>query len=1117
MVLLKKIEIFGFKTFPLRNEIFLKEGANVIIGPNGSGKSNILDALVWALGETKISNLRGGKTEDIIFVGNSKRKPLASAEVSLVFSDDNGEEKRIFRKAFRDGESIFRLDSKRVRLKDITEEVYKLGIGDRKYFFIEQGMIGNIVTMGALEKRALIEEAAGISRYREKKKGAYRKLIEAENNLNVLNNILEEVKSELELWEKEFEKLKKYKTLKKDFRDVRKQIFLLKLNSLEKRKADIQKVLKSQWEQMETLRTLYKEGEKELSKLDSKFWQIEEQINLKKEEFYREKENLELKRKELLSTEEKLKTNRESFLKNKNWLENSDKLINELENKLKDIKESIETLESETETFRMQKEALEEKIESKKEELNLVKEEYNRIQSNLLDVISRKSDINNKIVYMEEFTKTSSNKIKKIEDEKKELLKEKEKILKEKEEKKGIKYTDFTDKIAELKKKRALFQEKIKSKEEEIKKIEFSLQKLIALENEYKKSLNSIEEERKSGIGNNLSIKKPLPEPLAFFLEELLSLSPYEGKFSEGNSYILKQKKEEDIYKEYIESPFSDYFPEVKKAKDLSNAIELWNKEKNNYITDDGFLITINGEIYKGKKKGLILYKELLDDILKKIEKEEKILNNLTKEHEELKSELDTLNNLIKEFESKQNSEIEKKRKNEGEIRILDTKLENLEKQISIITKEKETIEKELLTYKEQYNKLVNESKEISEEEEKIEEQKRIILEKITTIESEIAEIEEEYKILNNKYFESEKEYVSSKKEFEGLNERIKSEKNRIITLNEEIKILEKEKDELDKKINTLKNEILQQEKIVKAKRSELDEITEEGSKIKAKKSELEKSLKKLNRKLASLNNSVNDKEIERATIERDIINLEENIWNELTMTFEELKKVEITDNETSLLKKEEELKNALEELSEVRFEAESEYIKFKEKNDFYTRQKEDIENSIANIKEAIDKIDQESIKRFTNTLDKINFHFNEVFKILFGGGSAKVNLLDESDILNSGVELKVKPPGKKLKNIHLLSGGEKALASIAFLFSMFRFKPSPICVLDEVDAPLDEANISKLLNLIKEMKDTTQFLIVTHNPKTLEIADAIYGVTMNEPGVSLVYSIDVPEKYRES
>ncbi len=1116
MVILKKIEIFGFKTFPLRNEIFLKEGANVIIGPNGSGKSNILDALVWALGETKISNLRGGKTEDIIFIGNSKRKPLSSAEVSLVFSMENGEEKRIFRKAFRDGESIFRLDSKRVRLKDITEETYKLGIGDRKYFFIEQGMIGNIITMGALEKRALIEEAAGISRYREKKKEAYRKLIEAENNLNILNNILEEVRVELELWEKEFDKLKRYKTIKKEFRDIRKQIYLLKLTSLEKRKSDIQKVLKSQWEELESLRILQKEAERKHTEYDSEFWQLEKIINSKRDDYYALKEKVEIKRKELLSTKDKLKTNRETQEKNKRWIENSEELIKELEKRDKEIKEIILNLEEEIDKIKEQRYLLEENRENKKIEFGKLKEDFERITNNYLELISNKSDTKNKVSYLEEFVKTALVKVEKIESEIVSLKKEKEKLLSEKSEKEKIKYKDFTEKKNELLRKKSEFFKKLKEKEKKIKNIEFSLQKLYALKNEYQKRLDSILNERKLGIGNNLSIKSTLPEPLAFFLEELFGLIPYKGNFEEGNSYILKQEKVSSIYKEYINSPNIEYFPDVKKEKNLQSAIKSWENKKSNYITEDGFLITANGEIYKGKKKGVILYKELLEDNSHKIKTKESELRKLNGERDSILKDYEKIETEIKKLEEREREEDEKRRKTEEEIKILETKLENMEKQLSIITKEKESLLKESSLYKKQLKELEERMKEILEREQIIEEEKLKTGELLKSVESEISAVEEEYKIINNKYFDIEKEYISLKKELEGISERVKGEKERIKTLKKEIEILTKEEKELEALIEKLKKEISSEDKILKQKDEEINKLTSEGSELNSKKVEIEKRLKKLNRKINSINNSINEKEIERATIERDIINLEENLWNELTMTLEEVKNVDITESETNLLRKEETLKKSLEELSEVRFEAESEYNKFKEKNDFYTKQKEDIENSIANIREAIDKIDQESIKRFTETLEKINIHFNEVFKILFGGGSAKVNLLDESDILNSGVELKVKPPGKKLKNIQLLSGGEKALASIAFLFSMFRFKPSPICVLDEVDAPLDEANISKLLNLIREMKTSTQFLIVTHNPKTLEIADAIYGVTMNEPGVSLVYSIDVPEKYRE-
>ncbi len=1114
MPYLKKIDIFGFKSFPSRIEIFFKKGANLIIGPNGSGKSNVLDALIWGIGETKISSLRGGKTEDIIFSGNRKKKPLAAAEVSLIF-DNEGEEVRLFRKAYRDGESVFRVNSKRARLKDIVEELYKLGIGDRKYFFIEQGMIGNIITMGHLEKRILIEEAAGISRYREKKKEAFHKLFETENNLNILNNVLEEVSSELIVWEKEFEKLKTFKQIKKEYRDIRKKIYYIKLRHLETERDNLLKIIKNLWEEIEERKNQQKIIENQLNKKHSEHWEIQKIIKEKEDIFYKLREKLEILKNQFKANNKRIADIKENLTKNKSWIEQGEKLIIELKNREKEIQQETKKGKEEIEILENKKTFIDEKkkiIENRQqEEENRLKE----IQDSYIDIISRKTEQYNKLINFENMIKSFDGRLKRILDNQIELKKEITVLEEKRKQLERIEIFDFREKIEILKRKVSESEDKLQASKKKYREKELEVEKLSALKKDYKERLDEILSKRKLGIGNNLKIKKELSEPLAIFIESLLELSPYDKniEIDKEKSYILKQPKINDKYKEYIDSDYMEYFPPFKYADSFDKAMEEWKKDRNNYLTTDGVFISFNGEIIKREKKGVILLKEKIAKIEETLKKEEKILETLMNEKENDKTASDNMRKELKDLLEKQDEEDRKKQKIENDIKLLDTKKESINSQIKTIEKELENSKKQILELKgeklkheELYNITVKEL-------EKIESKKNRIEENLSDIKAEKIEIIDEERIINNDFNDKEKKVVLLEKEGENIIERVNNEKNRIEQYQKEIMELEKQEELLKQETIELEEEIKKQEKIVKSKNDELSEILTKESDIKFELEKLEKSLKKEQRKIISLSNKKNEKEIEKASHDRDIINLEDNLWKELTITLEELLKTEIDEEETSIIKREEELSSKIEELSEVRLEAENEYMKFKDRFDFYNKQKEDIQKSIDNTKEIIAKIDNESRSRFLTTLEKINENFKRIYQTLFKGGSAEIKLLDETDILNSGVEIKVKLPGKKLQNLQLLSGGEKALSSLAFIFSMFLYKPSPICVLDEVDAPLDEANIENLMVLINEMKTNTQFLIVTHNPKTLEVADTIYGVTMIEPGVSSIYSIDVSEK----
>jgi len=1117
---LKKIDVLGFKSFPKRTEIFFKDNVNVIIGPNGTGKSNILDAIIWGMGETKLSSLRGTSKEDIIFSGNTEKRPLASAEVSLVFNvDENGNEKRIQRKTYRDGSSIFRVNSKRVRLKDIKEELYKIGIGDNRYFSIKQGMISRIITMGEMEKRALLEEAAGISRYRDKKKESYHKLIEAENNLSILNNIIEEVQKELDFWKKEYEKYKEYKILKTEYRDIKKQLYFLQFIELEKKRDKYNRSIKNRFKILETKRLIKKEKENKLIKLNSLFWGKQDEIESKKDVYYSEREKFEIKKNELKTNKDKIKETEETLNKNKKNIEKSKEIIKSKASQKKDIDSELTKLKNKRNVLNQEKEKIQRKTSELKDELAFIEDDFKELQEDFISLTAKKTKLHNNIVSLGKFIKSSSFKLEKIDKNIENSKIELKNIEQNQKKIKDQQLKDYTDNINSIEQKIKSINKNIESLEKNIREKELDKQNYLTLFNEYKDRLDKLLSKRNLGIGKNISIKKNLPQPIALLLEPLLDLKPLKSLQEledEENFFILEQEKKVNLYDEYIETPFLNYFPPFKLTDNIKVAVESWKKQRANYVTKDGYLITYNGEILKGKKEGMLFLKEKIKEYENVLFEKDKILENLKLEYNNTQNKYKNNERKLENLKKKQKTEDNLKQKNENKLRILQTQKENINRNLNISTKERENYKNEIDKYKDEKNHKEVIYQKTIEEEKKLIENKIFKEEQLDEIKSQINEAEENLNNKNNKLYEVDKSISTREKEIISIEERIQIEEERIKDNNKENLHLQENKNKLNQASKNLNEFIKKKESELKNKKEELDRLFHEESELKNRIDELEKDLKKTDREVSSYSNDNNKEEIKKAELERDIINLEDIIWKELTLNPEELKKTEVKTDFSSLQKQEHSLNEQISCLSDVRFEAESEYNKFKDKYDFYTEQKEDIENSIKSTKQIIQKIDKESKKRFLKTLDIINKNFNQIFNLLFGGGSAKVHLIDESDVLNSGVSIKAKLPGKRLQNLQLLSGGEKALSSLAFLFSMFKYKPSPICLLDEVDAPLDEANIQRLLNLIKKLNKESQFIIVTHNPKTLEVGDSVYGITMKQPGISDIYSIKIPEKMRK-
>ena len=1114
MAYLKKIDLFGFKSFPDRQEMILKRGINVIIGPNGSGKSNVLDALLWGLGETRISTLRGTNTQDIIFNGNHRRKPMASAEVSLVFTLSQDDEEKVFlRKSFRDGESVFRINSQKVRLKDLTDDLYSLGLGDRRYFFIEQGMVGSLATMGPLEKRSLLEEAAGISRYREKKREATLKLIESQNNLTVVENILKEVETERLFWEKEWEKLLRYRTLKTKYRDLRRSFYRIRLEGMERRREELLGAVKEMWKRLEELRIQQKGAESELARTNSSFWTLQEDVKAQRESCFRCTSRRDLLINLLGANGKRSQEVEEALAKNRRWEEESGKNLAAMAKREEEIVSLRQGVLARWEGEKSALEDLKRKWEKEEEGERVLEDEVQDHRQLYLEALSRKTDLSNRKVSLEKLLQSSKQKREHSLKMVQEWEKERDLWLAKGKELSDQGIEDFSKPLEEAKGRRERLKRESEGCEAALREAELHYEKVSALSKEYHRQTEEILKKRSLALGKEISLKGDLPEALSWFLESLLDLSPAQSceeiQHDPKRAYILSQGERCPLYDQYIDSPSLDFLPPLEHSPSLQEAVVEWRKRRRNFITGDGYFLSYNGQVTRGEKQGLLLLKERLRDLDSRLKERERERDEAKSAAEALRKQKSEAFNDVALWEQRQREEEKRGEKIAQEKKLLAVKTEGMEERLRVVNKEILAAEQEEAALDGQILALEEKIEKLSFEEERLLARKRESESRWENAKKARQERLKEVDLRREGITKSEKELISLEKEAEGLKERKKTEEAHQSQWKREALDLERERERLKGEKEEKEREKGEALTLLKAEEAKLVEVLGREGELKALMDDREKSVKSFARKISQLTASQGEKEVEKAALERDLINLEENLWNELTLNREELLRNPCTGDEGDLTKQCEELKEELDLFADVRFESESELTKFREKTDFYTKQKVDVEESILNTQQIIEKIDQESKKRFSETVEAVNQGFREVFAILFPGGSAEVTLLDPEDLLNTGVELNVRLPGKRLQNLQLLSGGEKALASLAFLFAMFRLKPAPICVLDEIDAPLDEINVESLKKLLKTYELSTQFILITHHPKTMEVADAVFGITMKEPGVSTIFSID--------
>lgn len=1183
---LKKLELQGFKSFPEYTLIEFDRGMTAVVGPNGSGKSNVTDAIRWVLGEQSVKSLRGGKMEDVIFNGTSVKKAMNYAEVTMTLDNSDKyvntefSEIEITRRLYRSGESEYQINKVNCRLKDIVNLFFDTGLGKDGYSIVGQGRVDDILSSKSEDRRRVLEEAAGITKFKSRKEEAERKLASTEQNLlridDRLNELTERVGPLKEQAEKATEYHRSYELLKNA--DI--SLLVRRINDATEAMGDYAGVLGQVQEEIKTQEDRYIELKNSNSDLNERSEELETKIEDKRQELSDLTEEMHDLSSDIKVDEEKISSIRikieqtaqaeneinEDIVRLQNEYKGRLNKADELLDKANEEKKKTEKLEEERDqlldTFRDQEKAstdLRKVIEDKTSEINESQGKINTANGQITTLVDRIKELTD--------NRESSRKIKEELDVK---INEAEKLWHDLMETEGEVTSDIqtrTDSLAELKKEessllsehetltRAFVQDKSKLKtlkdleslkegyQESVKRLlkhadtDPSVRKkmtgvigdLISTDKKYNtaieialgNSINNIVTRTEQDAADLINVLKEKRLGRVTFLpvetvrprnveKSLINdASRQKGYIDIAANLIKNDKSLDDIVSSLLGKIF--ICEDMDSARAIARAISYQAK----VITLDGDSINAGGSMTGGS-----------------IRKDASGVLGRTGEIKELEAELVKKDQELAVLEAKRQD--------------VDTKVGDIEKELAQLDEQLKYFSVERAKAESEYRNLGLRRQELADSVAESEKQLHQISVDKLRLEDDIAEYSQIIKELENEiadYRENIDENDTKTREFneklekirekisEGktASERILAERNGVLDLASHIKDeLTSRNRNLEDSKNTRKEDASLLEAITKGiegKKAVKEEqqksfttMSEEIRKLTSEKEEIDSKLKGFFEKSGELNDILSRlRQKENGIISRnekhinDIDISKNRLWEDYEVTYDNVKDTyEPTSNINESVKLINSLKNKIKALGPVNLNSIEEYREVSEKYEFISAQRDDIYKAKTDLEKVIADLVSEMKEQFLKNFTTINENFKTVFSDLFNGGSAEIILSDSNDILNCAIDIKAQPPGKKLSSLTLLSGGERCLTAIALLFAILQLRPSPFVILDEVEAALDDVNISTFTDFVRRYTARSQFILVTHRKGTMEACDRMYGVTMAERGISKILSMRI-------
>lgn len=1182
LLYLKRLEIQGFKSFADKVELEFNPGITVVVGPNGSGKSNVVDAIRWVLGEQSAKTLRGLRMDDIIFAGSHNRRPVGMARVSLTLDNSTGifpldfNEVTVSRRLYRSGESEYLINKVPCRLKDIHELFMDTGLGKEGFSVIGQGKIDEILSLKAEDRRNLIEEAAGIVKYRYRKREAQKKLGDTEQSLVRINDIISELTEQLEPLEEQANKARQYQSWKKELDQWE---ISLAVNALEENKDREQEIIAMRQKMDDELTentTQYHQLESNIEELRLELQQIDQELTHLQQNYYDANSQLERKEHEIAMAKEK-KAGLEAQVKRIN--SEQDNLVNEqaiLQTNMENNKQELEKIQVEYQDVAAVVQELAQTINQYKEKYinntNLL-EEY-KVQ--VIETLQENAKANNEITRIDNEIKNQQRRsqqlTEKLQEIKQVLTKiEKEKLAREEEElnlletKKQIEHNvkKNQEDIEKNIKEQSKIKKSLEEKQINYQKLNSRLQVLQEMEETgegYQQGVRAILGERRNklsfkGIIGTVADIINVPKHLEVAVETALGgalqyiITENDDAAQKAINFLKSNKKGRATFLPLntIKAKISNivlkdaqvlgravdlinYEPRYKEImeyllgriwiiNDLSSAIKL-GKENSfsiRMVTLDGEILTPGGALtggnYSKQKTGLLTRKRLIKELSHSLIHMEKEVKNLKKELHCLENKHSKLVNEDVGLKASLQEQLIK-------LSEVNNKLDQISQDLKRVNAERQLYILEQQELTNQIEALETEKERQIQEVEKIKNKNQDVEQQIAYLQNFLKELAATQEDLNEKL--NEKKIISATlKQSKDMGEAKFCElEQRLHTLDEDKKKLNAEIKELLEQIKQVEHLACRSEETIKELSKKLDKYQRDMEQVREKRggiqetiSSLETEVKGKQAVLDQLKNEKHQIDMKLTKVQMEISSNQEKLNQQFGCTYEEALaiKLEIT-SKRNVSKRVNELKEAINDLGLVNFAAITEYERVNERLQFLSNQYNDLDEAQNSLQKVIKEMDQIMVKKFQETYQLVNEAFNDVFSQMFDGGSAQLELSDTNNLLETGIEIIAQPPGKKPQSLSLLSGGERAMTAIALLFAILTVKPSPFCILDEIEAALDETNVIKFAKFLKNYTHKTQFIIISHRKGTMEAADVLYGVTMENTGVSKLISVRLNE-----
>ena len=1171
---LKEIEIQGFKSFADKTKVVFDQGVTAVVGPNGSGKSNITESLRWALGESSVKSLRGGKMPDVIFAGTESRKPLNYASVVVTldnqdgFIKDAGQEIKVERHIYRTGDSEYKIDGKKVRLRDIHDLFLDTGLGRDSFSIISQGKVEEIFNSKPEERRAIFEEAAGVLKYKTRRKETESKLQQTQDNLDRLEDIIYELDNQIKPLEKQAATARKFMELD----GQRKAIYLdvlvaqiqaskAELDLTEEELNQVQELLTSYYqkrqeleEENQTLKKKRHDLQAEMSKDQSTLMDLTalisdlerklalskletEQVALNQQEAQARLASLDEKRNALIQEKEEKEANLSQLEENLavntkelNRLEaellafsdDPDQMIEQLRERFvvflqeeADVSNQLTRIENDLENSRQQTQKQEEQLKSLKEQLasakskateqeTALKSAKEKVQTLLADYqTNAKQEEEQKQAYQSQqnqlFDRLDSLKNKQAKAQSLEnILKNHsnfyagvKSVLQEKNRLGGIVGAVSEHLTFDVRYQTAL----------EIALGASSQHIIVEDEQAATKAIDFLKRNR-AGRATFLPLTTIKARSISGQNQDVIASSP--GFLGMADELVTFDAKHEAIFKNLLAT--TAIFDTVEHARDAARKVRYQVR----MVTLDGTELRTGGSYAGGanRQNNSIFIKPELEQLQKEIAQEEKLLRQ---EEENLKSVQEGLTAFSQTLETI---------KSQGEqARIEEQGLYLAYQQTCQQVEELETL---LDLQERELNNL--RGGDWQAEKEKCQERLSIIATEKQKLESEIEEIksnknaiQERYQSLQNKLSQERllKTEMIGRKRYEVAD---------IERINKELEYLDMEQDEIER---------ILQEKVDNLEKVDTELLTKQETEAKSQKEEIQQGLIRKQFELDDIEGQLDDiashleqarqqneewiRKQTRAEATKEKITdrlryLQGQLTEEYQISYTEaLEQANQLEDLAIAEQKVKDLEKAIRSLGPVNLDAIEQFDEVHERLEFLNSQRDDILSAKNLLLETITEMNDEVKERFKSTFEAIRESFKVTFKQMFGGGQADL-ILTEGDLLTAGVEISVQPPGKKIQSLNLMSGGEKALSALALLFSIIRVKTIPFVILDEVEAALDEANVKRFGDYLNRFDKDSQFIVVTHRKGTMAAADSIYGVTMQESGVSKIVSVKLKD-----